>query len=147
MRSEPTRSRALFVYGTLLFPSILERLLGRRPLGSPGTVKGYTARTMTDATYPGMVASETDSVSGVLLEELTTSELELLDAYEGWPYERVEIEVTLASVDRVVAFAYVVDEPHVTENLWDREAFADRHLRAFLGSLDEGGYSAARDQV
>ena len=147
MEDETSRGRALFVYGTLLFPSILERLLGHLPLSSPGRAEGYVARTMLGATYPGMVRSSSDAVDGALLEALTNEELELLDAYEGWPYERVEIEVTLAARQSVRALAFVVDNRHVSQSTWDRQLFADRHLQAFLETLDEGGSSAARHHV
>ncbi len=147
MRGEQPQARALFVYGTLLFPSVVEHVLGRRPPATPAMVEGFAARTMREATYPGMVTSATNSVLGALLEGLTTIELELLDTYEGWPYERVEIEASTPSGERIGASAYVVDERHVSESVWDRDEFADQHLEQFLRSLTAGGHSAARDEI
>jgi gamma-glutamylcyclotransferase (GGCT)/AIG2-like uncharacterized protein YtfP len=147
MSDEQPRGRALFAYGTLLFPSVLERVLGRRPSASPAKVNGFAARTMRDATYPGMVTSATDSVLGALLDDLTTSELELLDAYEGWPYERVELDALTPSGERVRASAYVVDERHVSGDVWSQDEFVDQHLEQFLRGLAVTEPSDARDQV
>ena len=52
-----TEPDALFVYGTLMFPEVLEVLLGRTPEMAPAALDGWRAAALADRVYPGLVAA------------------------------------------------------------------------------------------
>jgi gamma-glutamylcyclotransferase (GGCT)/AIG2-like uncharacterized protein YtfP len=131
----------LFVYGTLLFPPVLERVIGRRPEMCRAAAPGFAARKMPDVIWPGMISLEMSVAGGCLLLDLTPEELALLDAWEGEPYRRKEIDV-VDDLGRVVsAGAYLVDEAEVTDEPWASRAFYERELPDFLSALDAAALS------
>jgi gamma-glutamylcyclotransferase (GGCT)/AIG2-like uncharacterized protein YtfP len=118
---------ALFAYGTLRFPEILEILLGRVPDLLPASVPGWRVRALPGAVYPGMVADPGGVADGVLISGLTEDERRLLDAYEDAEYEPRLIP--LGEGDSR-ARAYVWTGP--TERYdWDPVRFAERDLTGF----------------
>jgi gamma-glutamylcyclotransferase (GGCT)/AIG2-like uncharacterized protein YtfP len=131
----------LFVYGTLLFGPVLDRVLGRRPAMLRAAAPGFAARTVAGATYPGMVSSASSVVGGVLFLDLSDAELGLLDAYEGEPYRRELISAVDERGSVLDAFAYVVDELEVTSEAWESRAFFETQLEAFVAELDRSWLS------
>ena len=126
----------LFVYGTLLFPQVLERVIGRRPEMCRAAAPGYAARRMPGVIWPGMISFELSAAGGCLLLDLTAEELDTLDAWEGEPYRREEIDV-VDDLGRVVhAASYLVDEAEVTDEPWTSREFYERELPGFLAELD-----------
>jgi len=135
------RTTPVFVYGTLIFGPVLDRVLTRRPEMCRAAAPGFAARKMPGATYPGMVAVDQSVAGGVLLLELTEVELSLLDDYEGPPYRR-EIIAVVDDLGRVVeAFADLVDDVEVTDQPWTSREFFESHLDDFLVALDAASLS------
>lgn len=93
----------LFVYGTLREPIVQTRVLGRTVSGQPAMlpgwrrdwipVSGYAAEIAGSTVHPAAAPDPDSSLDGLVLEILE-SDWAALDAYEGEPYQR--IEVTLA---------------------------------------------------
>jgi gamma-glutamylcyclotransferase (GGCT)/AIG2-like uncharacterized protein YtfP len=128
--------RPLFVYGTLLFPEVLERVLGRRPEMCRAAAPGFAARRMPGVIWPGMISVELSAAGGCLLLDLTTEELEILDEWEGDPYRREGLDVVDDHGRVVHAAAYVVDACDVTDEPWVSREFHARELPGFLAVLD-----------
>lgn len=131
----------VFVYGTLMVPEVLQLVLGRVPLGIEATLAGYKRHALLDEVYPAMVteteATPVPQVSGRLLRELTDSELQKLDAYEGPMYGRVTAPV-VTEEGNGLAFAYVLHDEFrhlLTANDWDPQTFLRRDLQRFLQQL------------
>jgi hypothetical protein len=106
-------TREVFVYGTLMFPSVLLVLLGRLPEARRATLQGFARKRVRDKAYPALVAIAPGSssaqdesppavqpvafVPGLLLT-LVPHELNVLEWYEGDEYELLPVEV-LAPAD------------------------------------------------
>lgn len=98
---------ALFVYGTLCDPEVVEGLLRRRLRAEPARLHGYR-RQSPPAAYPYIVAANGESVDGQVLHDLEAADLAILDRYEdeGRLYRRISVEVATADGMRA-AFTYV----------------------------------------
>ena len=131
----------LFVYGTLLFGEVLDLVLGRRPaIVRRAAAPSWSARILPGEVYPGLVPDSLSAAGGLLLDDLTDEELEVLDRYEGEPYWREAIDVVDDRGSIVRAWSYLLDPSCVSEEVWTSRWFADNELAAFLSLL--GGESA-----
>ncbi len=85
---------ALFVYGTLREPEVLQKLIGRVVIGVPDLLSDFTRRFDLFPPYAVAMPDPGNTIDGVVLE-ITAPELAIFDEYEGGEYIRVR--VTLAS--------------------------------------------------
>ncbi|MGB0370984.1 MAG: gamma-glutamylcyclotransferase family protein [Opitutales bacterium] len=132
MREYPTH---LFVYGTLMVPEVLRRLLGSTLRMEGAQLEGYSRFRVKGAVYPGIVsAGAKDIVSGAVLSGMTTAQWKTLDAYEGDEYERLMVEARLLSGQTMEAATYVYRDPlNLTDEPWD-----DSQVLETLGELGLG---------
>ena len=124
-------SEPLFVYGTLMFPEVLEVLLARTPAMAPANLGGgWRAAALTDRVYPGLVAAPAPrAVVGQLLLDLDDDEYEVLDAFEDVLYERRILPLT----DGRPAMTYVwLDAALVLPHDWDPAAFVTDHMPTYV---------------
>jgi hypothetical protein len=142
-----TEPDALFVYGTLMFPEVLDVLLGRTPDMAPAALDGWRAAALADRVYPGLVAAGRPGVAaaGRLLLGLDGPERDVLDAFEEVLYERRPVVLA----DGRTATTYVwLDDAAVLPHDWDPQRFAADHLAVYVDhwsawrrSLDQKGPS------
>ena len=131
--------RPLFVYGTLLFSEITERLLGRLPAVDRAAAPSWSTRILADRTYPGLVPDKMSAAGGLLFLDLTEDEWVTLDTYEGDEYERTTLTVVNQGGEPTEAVVYLlIDESIVTEDRWTTQWFSDLHLADFTARLDRG---------
>ncbi len=127
----------VFAYGTLIFPTVIEAVLGRLPEAVPARLDGHTRLRMRGAVYPGAIARAGSSVQGRLYAGLDAAALARLDAFEGDAYERVELPVhTPAGPAR--AHVYRVrdtDRELLCDEPWDPAGFERAHLPAFRAAI------------
>ncbi len=119
----------LFAYGTLMWPEVLEAVIGRKPTGKPATLPGFKRLRVRGECFPVIVKSPDDSVDGILYENLTGPEFALLDRFEGEEYDRAELPV-----GGIAAQVYVLCEKwaHIAEPvLWQPSDFTPEHRAAF----------------
>ena len=91
----------VFVYGTLMWPSVLEAVLGRRPDARPAVITGFIRRRVKEQHYPALVHADTPSppppllplVRGLLLA-VDSREVRLLDNYEDDEYRLAPVDAT-----------------------------------------------------
>ena len=86
----------LFVYGTLTTGETLKNILGRFVHSMPATLDGYDGSktiTIENESYPAAEKNTECSIQGLLIE-VTSEELERLDAWETDAYKRKEVELT-----------------------------------------------------
>jgi len=88
----------LFAYGSLVEPGCLDEVLGHRHTGERlrARLNGYQRVTSANYPYPYIVEAVGQSVDGVLLMDLSPSEMRELDRYEevdAGMYRREVIEV------------------------------------------------------
>lgn len=106
----------LFVYGSLVDPRCLDKVLGHGFAGERlrARLEGFE-RVMTERyAYPFLVSEPTQSVDGILIMDVTPAELAALDRYEDVDtgvYERIAVEVEAWSCGprpiRLTAHTYV----------------------------------------
>lgn len=127
----------LFVYGTLLFPEILDALLSRVPHYLDATLPAYRRFSIHDGPYvrpyPAILPEPKALVKGILLLELSKEEGQILDAYEGEDYTKTTCVVTCGS-ELVDAHVYVwrADQRGQLRGNWDPGNFQSNYLNAYL---------------
>ena len=112
----------LFAYGTLLYPHLLRRLLGRLPDTCAAELDGYARYTVRGENYPGLVPEDGTVTPGALFYGLTPREWGILDRYESEVYERRLVTTRRVDGQSCQAYAYVVPPPHrhlLSDTPWD----------------------------
>jgi gamma-glutamylcyclotransferase (GGCT)/AIG2-like uncharacterized protein YtfP len=143
--AESHRAVPLFAYGTLMFPAIVESILGRIPDRCSATIEGFRRLEVAGELFPGLVKDGGHKVEGVLYLSLSQNEWELLTAFEDDFY--VLEEVTVFSSGKLLqALAFLVPPSRrsvLTETVWDPDSFRKNHLALFLrprhATLDQNG--------
>jgi gamma-glutamylcyclotransferase (GGCT)/AIG2-like uncharacterized protein YtfP len=116
----------LFAYGTLMEPSVMERVARELPNRQWGTLKGYERRAFKEKTYPGLVEKAGSSVRGIVYFDLSARAWERLDRFEGDRYTKKEVHVFLDDGPSAAAWTYVTAQEFIYElsdEGWDYEAF------------------------
>ena len=116
----------LFAYGTLMWPEVMEALLGRRPEGIPAVLAGYRRLRLKAKHYPVMVAASGAAVEGTLYTGLSEKDFEVLDAFEGEEYDRETV-----SLGSGFAQAYILAPRwrHLADSVpWRPEQFKPEHF-------------------
>lgn len=131
------KSFSIFVYGTLQAPEVLRVLLGRVPtLQSPAFLTGYQRYPVLGQVFPGMVPSSDAECQtrGVLLQNLDSHEMRVLDYFEGDEYTRQCVTVSYQG-DVQETQTYVWSNP-ISEldlgNAWDYQQFRTENLEWYL---------------
>jgi gamma-glutamylcyclotransferase (GGCT)/AIG2-like uncharacterized protein YtfP len=119
----------LFAYGTLMWPEVLEAVIGRQLDGSPATLSGYLRLRVKGEHFPAVIASDADAVEGVLYENLCAEDFGHLDRFEGEEYDRkvVRISGVDAQVYVLAACCHHLAEQHP----WHAAEMQPEHLAAF----------------
>ena len=134
-------SLPLFVYGTLLFGEVIERVIGRRPAQvRRAAAPSWSARLLPGEVFPGLVPDSLSAAGGLLLDDLTSEELQQLDDYEGPLYRRERLDVVDEYGRTIPAVTYLVDPELVTDEVWTSRWFLENHLEAFLIVLENDGF-------
>jgi gamma-glutamylcyclotransferase (GGCT)/AIG2-like uncharacterized protein YtfP len=104
--SKPGDLARLFVYGTLLDAAWRERLLGHPVRTLPARLEGYR---VARGRHYYLVASPADHVEGLILLDLSASDLAILDRYEELPqlYTRETVEAIAPSDEKVKCWVYM----------------------------------------
>ncbi len=126
--------RALFTYGTLMFPEVIEIVAGRVPPSESARLVGFRRRVLRGVVYPGLTPRAGEVTRGVLFRGLDEAELSRVDAFEGELYERVPCRVHV-SEHSAPASTYVIKAAHrdrLSPSAWDPEAFRRDELRRYL---------------
>lgn len=127
---------SLFTYGTLLFPEIMEAVVGSSLPSQRATLHGYQRYRVRGCVYPGLTMEQRSLVEGRLYTGLHERLWHRLDAFEGSLYERVEVPVV---VDRALQAAqvYIVKDRfqhELSPDVWDVAAFNTMHKRSYLAA-------------
>jgi gamma-glutamylcyclotransferase (GGCT)/AIG2-like uncharacterized protein YtfP len=104
----------VFVYGTLMDKSRLNTLIKRTPDMHPAKVSGYRQFYDDSLGYQNAEKDDRSNVRGMVLMDITSQELRLLDHYEGMgegSYRRVMVKAfVLDKRAQVGAFMYVKNQ-------------------------------------
>jgi gamma-glutamylcyclotransferase (GGCT)/AIG2-like uncharacterized protein YtfP len=129
----------LFAYGTLTFPEVWERVVGKHFASEPATLDGFVVRRVVDDVYPVMISADDASrVCGLVYRDLDEAMLTHLDDYESDLYDRVAVTAKLSSGEAIECQAYVLPSRHLShasESPWNSEEFAARQLASYMERL------------
>lgn len=133
MTGELSAGKALFAYGTLMFPAIINSVIGRVPRGQPAVVKGYRRLVVLGEQFPGLVRDGQKGVTGLLYQDLTAEEWKRLSAFEDEFYDLQEI-CAHCSWGMTTALAYLVPPSRrsvLSERAWNPDRFEKFQLSKF----------------
>lgn len=123
----------VFVYGTLLFPEILNGLTGRTFPDTAATLPGYKRLRVKYGDYPAVVAAEGEQVQGKLIPNVDARSLEMLRFYEGDDYECVETFVHLEHKKvKAMVFVWKNDRDLLTGPDWSMQKFRHHFLPDYI---------------
>ena len=135
----------LFTYGSLMLPSVMHAVTGRRFAAESAVLHGYARYCVKNATYPGLVEQAGARTDGMVYRDVDADALSRLDAFEGSTYQRLPVTVKLEDTTRLPANTYVVRPTHqacLSDEPWHLDTFRQHHLDAFLASYQ--GFSALK---
>ncbi|KAI7742529.1 hypothetical protein M8C21_031266 [Ambrosia artemisiifolia] len=132
--------RSVFVYGSLLADDVVRALLRRVPKNSPAILHGYHRFSIKGRVYPAILPVENKKIIGRVLMDITAPELDILDKFEDYEYERRLVDVSLLdSSDVLQAYTYVWannGDPDLYGE-WDFEAWKESKMKDFLNMTME----------
>ncbi|KAK1417830.1 hypothetical protein QVD17_26964 [Tagetes erecta] len=130
-----SNDRRVFVYGSLLSDDVVRALLRRVPQNSPAILHGYHRFSIKGRVYPAILPVESKKITGRVFLGITAPELDILDKFEDYEYERKLVDVSLSdSFDILQAYTYVwanSDDPDLYGE-WDFEAWKESKMKDFL---------------
>ncbi|KAI4389999.1 hypothetical protein MLD38_002158 [Melastoma candidum] len=125
----------VFVYGSLLADEVVTVLLQRVPRSRPAILHDFHRFSIKGRVYPAILPVDKKSVTGKVLMDVTTPELDILDTFEDVEYERRSVLVNiLDNSDRVEAQTYVwrnANDPDLYGE-WDFEDWKKKHMDDFV---------------
>ncbi len=125
----------LFCYGTLQIPAVMHAVVGRRFKGRRAELAGYGAFQVRRAEYPGLRPDSSRITRGQVYFDLSLTELQILDRFEGALYQRRRLIVRTGDGRRRGVWTYVVQparQRRLAPVLWDRRDFMRRRYRRFM---------------
>jgi gamma-glutamylcyclotransferase (GGCT)/AIG2-like uncharacterized protein YtfP len=119
----------LFVYGSLLFNTIIEGLTGKTFRTKDANLTGFKRHSLTDADYPAIVKNKSSEVAGKILFDVDKESLEILTFFEGADYQKQLATITLDDKTiEVLTFVWIGDPEMLNKEEWDKEKFAQESL-------------------
>lgn len=128
-------SRAVFTYGTLVFPEVMGAVTGKAFRFEDGWIMGYARFGVRDAVYPGVVERPGARTTGRVFFDVDERTLARLDRFEDWLYERRRVCVKREGGEAVWADAWIVPAHYASEldeRPWDPEHFQREHLAGYV---------------
>ena len=108
----PNYKQAVFVYGTLKTKVLAEAILQRKVEYKPAILEGYKVYNTTDH-YPTIVEEDGSVAEGLIIDNITETELGRLDYYEGYPvfYNRKQFVAKLKDGGNRTVWIYQMNDP------------------------------------
>ena len=133
---------ALFTYGTLEIPQVMQLVSGQDFSSAPALLKDYARYRLVAESYPGVTYDKGAEVAGTVYFDIDEVTLHKLDRYEDTCYARLGVEVTLQDGEAVEAMAYIIEEDKkdlLSEEPWDKQKFIDHDLDVFIRTIGARG--------
>ena len=126
----------LFVYGTLCFPEIVEKLTGKSFRSAKAILKGFQRRSVKNADYPAIIVNSNSEVEGILLHDVDELSMKILSFYEGEDYwcEVVDVQI---ETDFIKANVFVWNSAinGLEEYDWNQEEFVLNSLQIYIEKI------------
>ncbi len=127
----------VFVYGSLLFREMVEKLCGKTVEMQQACLHGYKRCAVDGADYPAIIKEETSKVKGKLIVNLCKEDLDILTFYEGDEYQTTPVEVKTENREIISALAYtwIVGIDRLLDWDWDKERFKQKALQFYISEI------------
>jgi gamma-glutamylcyclotransferase (GGCT)/AIG2-like uncharacterized protein YtfP len=125
----------LFVYGTLMIPSVMHAVTVRRFRFIDAILRGYARYTVKGESYPGIIPATDTVTEGILYFDVDELSLERLNAFEGDLYQRTPILAETEKGEIFNAETYAIKTKYrdcLSSKKWNVKEFSQNHLEAFL---------------
>ena len=126
-----------FTYGSLMIPSVMAAVTGKRFQVMKAWLNGYARFKVKGESYPGILYKTGAAIDGVVHCDVDDLSLKLLDDFEGELYKRISVPVEVDQSGVLSAETYIFTPEHLhllSSEPWDFEEFKKEHLQEFLRS-------------
>jgi gamma-glutamylcyclotransferase (GGCT)/AIG2-like uncharacterized protein YtfP len=133
----------VFSYGSLMIPSVMIAVTGKRFRTLRARLKDYARFKVKEESYPGIAHRPGASTDGIVHCDVDELSLKLLDKFEGEIYVRISVRVEADQKGPLIAETYTLSPHHLhllSSKPWDFEEFKKKHVQEFLKSFK--GFSA-----
>jgi hypothetical protein len=127
----------IFVYGPLMFPEVMQAVVGRNFSFREGEVRGYVRVGVRDESQAAMIPFPDTLTQGIVYVEVDQAALKRMDTFFGKLFERVEVNIETDSGDWIEAETHVFKVSKrklLTAKPWDENEFREKHLAKFMQS-------------
>lgn len=131
----------IFVYGTLLFESVMHAVTGRDLTYEPAHLEGYACYSLKRRNYPGMIRQVNSVVYGGVYKDLDAESLRRLDYFEGDEYIKQAVYPKMQSGQNLPAQTYII---HLEKEVlllkhkpWSKDEFELDHLLPYQQHVTE----------
>ena len=124
----------VFSYGSLMYPAVWEKVVTGHYISCRAQLNKYRRLQIRGETFPAIIPGAS-SVRGVLYFHINSSDLALLDQFEGEYYQRTDGDVVLDGGVVMPAAFYCFKEayaPMLLEQEWNPDEFAAKGMKKFM---------------
>jgi gamma-glutamylcyclotransferase (GGCT)/AIG2-like uncharacterized protein YtfP len=125
----------LFVYGTLMIPSVMDAVAARKFRFVDAVLRGYARFTVKGESYPGIVPVPDAVTEGIVYLDVDELSFKRLDAFEGDLYQRTSISVETEKGEMFNAETYTIKREYrdcLSTKKWNVKEFSRKNLETFL---------------
>lgn len=125
----------IFVYGSLMFDDLWQRIVKRRYQKQNAVLPGYKRLSVKGEAYPGLVKSFNSSVEGLVYFNVTAQDIKRLDRFEGRQYKKVPVTVIgeTGQLHKARAYLFVRHKRNLLGHKpWDPARFQAHHLHNYI---------------
>jgi gamma-glutamylcyclotransferase (GGCT)/AIG2-like uncharacterized protein YtfP len=120
-----------------MYDEVLNPVLRGKVKKENAILSGYRRVKIHGESYPGLIEDSSHHVEGILLSNLSHSNLKQLDIFEGDYYERQKVSVTTRENEKVTCEVYLFKTRYkhlLSRTSWCSKTFYKKHLKQFLNS-------------
>ena len=131
-------NRHLFVYGTLLYESVWQEIVGHHSPKHEAKILDWERFYVKEKCYPGIKYLPSAEVDGALVTNLTADDWRKLDDFEDDIYSKKLLDVHVSDGSVVHAYVYAVEDGNdsfLSDKIWDAAEFERNKLEEFMRIL------------
>ena len=126
----------LFIYGTLLFPEILEGLTGISPVTKPAELQGYRRFKLIGCDYPAIIPDPNSSVEGKLVINVDQQSMDIITFFEGEDYQKSNVLIRAGNEEiPATAFTWIGDFDRLKPEDWNKKQFEQYSLPYYAAKI------------
>ncbi|MCK3683830.1 gamma-glutamylcyclotransferase family protein [Maribellus sp. YY47] len=125
----------VFVYGSLLFPEVVEALTGTTFPMKDGILPDFRRFAISGADYPAIVFNNGSTVKGKILLNVDDRSLEILKFYEGDEYACISASINVENkTTEALVFVWKETEERLNGN-WSENHFRETLLETYISEV------------